>query len=671
MQPVTWSILLLAFSGLAAWAVRHRPGTVHILGAAGCLIACGLGLWGAAGALWNHQIERGVEIWNAPFASFALGLDNLSAVFLLPVFLVGGTAALAALRRLPGDYAANHPREHWLFLNLALAAAALAVVARNAVLFLFAWEVMTVASFLLIENDQRETGAAGRGGWVYLTAGHIGCACLFAMFALLGAAGGKLDFASLKATGAAVTAVFLLATAGFGAKIGLFPFHAWYPESYPRTPAHVGAVLSGVIGNLGVYGLFRILSLLGANGAPPAWWGYLLLACGLASALLGAARALAAKDLSRLLAWSSVENYGLMAAGLGLGLLGASTADATVSFLGFAAALFHMLNHSISKALLFLSAGAVYARAGTRDMDRMGGLLVRLPWTGALFLLGGLGAAAVPPLNGFASEVLLLMSAYSGAAGYQPASAAAAAMVVAIALLAVVGGLAVAAYLKAFGFVFLGNPRGPGAAAGAPERRRLLAPHLILAAAALATAALSPFVLAFLRPAAEVMVRQWRASPAGYLDLELGMAAAGPSNPLYSAWTGSWILAGCLALAFLLRRALTGKKAKAAGPTWDCGYAAPDARMQYTASSFARPLAENFQVCVSLADQEIPPRGLFPGASSFSSATPGVGSAWGFARLFALAARASAKVRLMQTGRVQMYLLYMALALVILLLWKM
>lgn len=659
--------MILLITGVGAWVVRARGVFSSVLGGGGCIAAGVMGLWGAGNCVWFRQIETRRELWNAPYGSLSIGIDSLSALFLIPAFVVGGMAAIAALRRLPGDYAANRPREHWLFFNLTLAAAATAIIARNAVLFLFAWETMTVASFLLVENDQRESGARS-GGWVYLTAGHLGGASLFAMFALLGSGGGKLDFSSLAATGTGLSIAFVLAFAGFGGKVGLAPFHAWYPESYPAAPPHVGAILSGVIGNLGIYGLARFLYLFGHGEPPPAWWGYLLLLAGLASALLGAARSLASRDLSRLLAWSSLENYGLMAAGFGLGLLGAVTGNGTVSFLGFAGSILHMLNHSLSKGLLFLAAGNIYIRTGTRDLNLMGGLLKRLPLTGLLFLVGGLGAAAIPPLNGFAGEFLLLMSAYTGATGSTATSLTAAVMIIAIAVIAMVGGLAAAAYVKAFGFVFLGNPRGPGGASTGAERRRLLAPHCILAVLALLAAGLSPHLIGFIGPSAEALARLWRGSPAGALGLEIRDGTAG--GVLHAAAFGSWLLVGCLALAFLVRFVLTRGKKFAAGPTWDCGYAAPAGRMQYNASSFARPLAETFSAFVTLEDKKQKPTGLFPGLASFASSTPGVDRAWGYSQIFSLIARAATRVRAMQTGRVHTYLLYIAAVLVILLLWK-
>ncbi len=661
------AIAAYAASGIIAWSLRHRPDFAGIIGAAGCLLAAVFGLYAAGSCLLTGSIERSRLAWNAPYTSLTLGMDYSTSLFLLPLFAIGALAALYALRRLPGDYAANQPHQHWLFLNLTLAGATLVLIARNAVLFLFGWELMTVASFMLVENDQRKPGGRS-GGWIYLSAGHLGCAALFAMFALLGAEKGTLDFANMAAAPGTASIAFLLACVGFGGKIGLAPLQTWYPEAYAAAPAHVGALLSGVVGNLGVYGFIAFLNIPGVGGAPPpAWWGYLLIACGLASAVAGAARSLASRDLSRLLAWSSVENFGLMAAGLGLGLLGAAYGNAVVSFLGFAAAILHVLNHSVSKALLFLSAGSLYARSGTRDLDRMGGLLKRLPLTGFLFLTGALGAAATPPLNGFVGEFYLLLSAFTGVREFAPASLAAAAMFLILAAVAVTGGLAAAAYLKAFGFAFLGNPRGPGAASLKGEQKSHLLPHAVLALLALALAGLSPWALAVVARPARRLATLWR--PGGAPDLERWLAESGPQT-LSAAFTGCWLLAGCLALAYLLRRlALRGKKT-AFAPTWDCGYAAPDARMQYTASSFVRPAAENFHAAAILRDQENPPRGYFPAAASFASDTPGVETAWGFSHLFRGAAWLAAKVRVMQAGRVQIYLLYMAAALIVLLLWK-
>lgn len=668
LQFTHYAILILVAAALAPLAVRRHPGAAAYVGTLGTGMAAALGLFAAINTILSQSIETQRRLWNAPYASLSTGIDPLTAFFLIPIFLVGALVALHAFQRRAGDYAANYPGEHYLFLNLTLAGAAGVAVARNAVLFLLAWELMTVASFLLVENSQRQPGGKS-GGWIYLTAGHLGCAALFAMFALMGT-GRILDFNHLTATGPLMSVVFILGCVGFGGKIGLAPLQTWYPEPYSQAPAHVGAILSGVVGNMGIYGLVRLLFILGKGEAPPVWWGFLLLAGGLASAIIGAARSMGSRDLSRLLAWSSVENYGLIASGIGLGLVAAESGNGIASFLGFAAAILHTLNHSVAKSLLFLTAATIYPRTGTRNLDRMGGLMHRLPATGALFLVGALGAACVPPLNGFAGEFLLLMSAFKGALGSGHAPVSAGAMMLAIALVAVTSGLAVAAYLKAFGFAFLGNPKGPGAVSRSKERRSVLLPHMALAAAAVLMAAFSPRILDFIGPTAGRLAGLWRESATGNHDIDLWLASRG-DGILDSAFVGSWLVAGCVALAYIVRRTLTRGKAQETAPTWDCGYAAPDARMQYTASSFTRPLADDFQVVVNLDKRETPPRGLFPTERSESlSEAPGVERAWGFGHLFRAVNRVAGSLRVFQSGRVQTYLLYMGLALVILLIWK-
>lgn len=670
LQPIIIAVFILVAGGLLSWGMRVRKSTAVFIGALATVMAGSLGVYGSVNVLLIQGIINQRRLWNAPYASLSVGIDPLTAFFLLPIFIVGALVALHAFRRPPGDYAANRPHEFWLFLNLTLAGAIGVAIARNAVLFLFAWEIMTVASFLLIENSQRQPGGRS-GGWVYLTAGHLGCAALFAMFALMGA-GRILDFNHLQASGALMSVVFILGIVGFGGKIGLSPMQSWYPEPYPQAPAYCGAVLSGIVGNMGVYGLIRLLLILGGGEATtaPRWWGFLLLAAGLASALIGAARAMACRDLSRLLAWSSVENYGLIVAALGLGLVAAACGNGVAAYMGFAAAIFHTLSHAVVKSLLFLTASNIYARTGTRNLDRMGGLMHRLPVTGALFLIGALGAACVPPLCGFAGEFLLLMSAFTGAIGFQEATISAGIMFVAISIVAVASGLAVAAYLKAFGFAFLGNAKGPGAASNSKERRAGLIPNMILAAIALGMAALSPQILGVIGPTSLRLVNRWRETTTGSEDIDLWLSS-NATSALESAFIGSWLLAGIVALAYIVRRWILSGKKTAAAPTWDCGYAAPDARMQYTATSFTRPLAENFHSVVNMETRTSPPRGLFPTeAGESASDTPGVERALGFSHLFRFANRISAYIRVIQTGRVQMYLLYMALVLVILLIWK-
>ncbi len=328
-----------------------------------------------------------------PGARLALRIDGLSAFFLIPVSLVTALTAVYA----PG-YARAHAhggRFPWPWYNALAAAMLLVPAAADGLLFLIAWESMSLASFFLVMSHC-EDEATQRAGWIYLVAAHIGAAFLIALFALAGAswAGGAA------AAAAPAGLLFVLAVVGFGAKAGFMPAHVWLPEAHPAAPSPVSAVMSGVMIKTGIYGILRSLTVL---GAPEPWWGWTLLAIGVVSGILGVLYTLAQHDLKRLLAYHSVENMGIIALGLGLGVLGRSYARPALAALGFAGALLHVLNHALFKSPLFLAAGAVDARTGTRDIDRLGGLLKRMPVTGASFLVGAAAISALPPLNGFAS----------------------------------------------------------------------------------------------------------------------------------------------------------------------------------------------------------------------------------------------------------------------------
>ena len=261
---------------------------------------------------------------------------------------------------------------------------ALVCLARNAVLFLIAWEIMALASFFLVafENEKPEVR---RASWIYMVATHLGTACLLPMFLIFGAHAGSLDFDrfahSLPQPLASIC--FILALIGFGTKAGIIPFHVWLPEAHPAAPSHVSALMSGIMIKTGIYGIVRMLTFL---GVPPLWWGWLVLAIGIISGVLGVLFALAQHDLKGLLAYHSVENIGIIMMGLGVGLIGWSAGMPSVAILGMAGGLFHVVNHALFKGLLFLGAGSVYQAAHTREIDQLGGLIKKMPYTGACFL---------------------------------------------------------------------------------------------------------------------------------------------------------------------------------------------------------------------------------------------------------------------------------------------
>jgi formate hydrogenlyase subunit 3/multisubunit Na+/H+ antiporter MnhD subunit len=402
----------------------------------------------------------------------------------------------------------------------------------------------------------------------------------------------------------------------------------------------------------GIYGVLRVLTWL---GAPPPWWGWTLVGIGITSGILGVLFALAQHDLKRLLAYHSVENIGIIALGLGVGLVGVSAGLPMLAAVGFAGGLLHVANHAIFKSLLFLGAGAVLHGAGTREMDHLGGLLKRMPHTGACFLCGAVAISGLPPLNGFVSEFLIFLGAlHAGvSAGLSVAIPALAVMTA----LALIGGLAAACFTKAFGVVFLGEPRSEHAKHAHEAGLAMRVPMVLLAAACALIGLSAPLVVNALGPVLAVL---------GGADAPLS-AASPPLWTITGLAAGLWVLIGLLAW---LRVRLLSQRTTAASVTWGCGYIRPTARMQYTSSSFAQPLTQLFAPVLRPVVRVIVPLGLFPRSASFASETPDLAHRGLFVPIFARVDRASAKLRWMQHGNMQLYVLYIAVTLLVLLVWK-
>jgi len=534
------------------------------------------------------------------------------------------------------------------------------LLARNAVLFLFAWELMAVASFFLV-TFEHEHEAVREAGWIYFVATHLGTAFLLVFFLLIARETGSMDFADWAEQGVSARGLagvlFLLALIGFGTKAGLMPFHVWLPEAHPAAPSHVSALMSGVMIKTGVYGLLRSLTFL---GAPEAWWGWVLLGIGLASGVLGILFALAQHDLKRLLAYSSVENIGLITAGLGLGLLGVSYQQPLLAALGFAGALVHVLNHSLFKGLLFLGAGSVAHATGTRQMDRLGGLLKQLPWTGGLFLLGAVAICGLPPLNGFISELLLAGSALSAMTA-NPVPAAIAGLLT-LACLGLIGGLAAATFAKAFGIVFLGEPRHPLGTAPPEAGLAMRVPMILLALGCVALAPGAVWLVKWLVPISSRL--------SGFEAPTLLAALRVPTDGLVTVSVCGLVLAVVVAAIAFFRGALLAGRTRSVAGTWDCGFLRPTARMQYTASSFAQPVTSLFRWLLGVRYRVRRPDGLLPPGASLETETPDLCRGNLYHPAFLKANWGLSKLRWLQSGQVQLYVLYIAVTLIVLLAWK-
>ncbi len=660
MDALLVAIILQVLAGITAFALSKWPRAATALGAGGAVVACLVGLAPALRVLLGGAPESLRLAWDASHGAFCVEIDALSAYFLLPVL---GLSALAAVYG--GDYllAYRHKKPlgaSWLFFNVFVAGMVMVVVARTALLFLVAWEVMSVAAYCLV-TFEHEKPEVRRAGWVYLIAAHIGMAFLLLAFLLLGRDAGSLEFEAFRALSPLDAGwaglIFLLALIGFGTKAGLVPLHVWLPEAHAAAPSHVSALMSGVMIKMGVYGLLRILTFL---GEPAMWWGPTLAGIGLATGLIGISLALCQRDVKRVLAYSSIENMGLIALALGVGLWGWASHLPVVAVLGMSAALLHVWNHALMKGLMFFAAGSILHGTGTRDMERLGGLMKRMPWTGATLIVGAVAIAALPPLNGFASKWLMYLSLMK--CGFATNDSRSLAALLAVGLLAMIGGLSVVAFVRLSGIVLLGSPRSEAARHAHESSVWMLGSMLVLVGFCLLLALLPQTAIAWFHGVLDQVLGQ---AP-GTFSTEQESTGA-PLNVVGNLNAGTLIALGAVALAFV---AWSRKAVRVQGPTWGCGYLKPTERMQYTGRSFSEIIVEYLLPrFLRPRTRSKPPGGLFPSKSDFDSECNDPISEKVYEPFFHRWAERFSRLRIFQQGSLHVYLIYIVLTVIIALAW--
>jgi hydrogenase-4 component B len=652
-QLVLVGVGLAAASGVPGLFLGRTSAAGQWLATVLLSIAAVLGLTGAGLALAAPG-DTLVVAWPLPLGKFAVRVDGLSAVFLLPIFVIAVAGSVYG----HGYWKqADHPdtgRKLRLFYGLLTAAMALVAVAVDSILFLMAWEVMALSGFFLVTTEDSDQ-AVREAGWVYLAATHAATLCLFALFAFWQGAAGSSALRPLGRGTVSVemqSALFLLALAGFGLKAGIMPLHVWLPGAHASAPSHVSAIMSGVIIKMGIYGLVRFTSLLPDTQL---WWGGLLLGLGAVSGVLGVAFAIGQHDLKRLLAYHSIENIGIIILGLGLALSGQWLLRPDLVVLGMAGALLHVWNHALFKSLLFLGAGSVIHATHTRDIDHLGGLAKTMPATALAFLVGAVAICGLPPLNGFVSELFIYLGLFGSLRPEQGLPSWPVAALAAPAL-GLIGALALACFVKVFGAVFLGAGRSEHAAHAHEAGWSMLAPMAVLAGCC-ALIGLAPLLVA---PGIERGILAW----APRVDAS-SLGSLAPLDWISVLGIVLLVLAGLGAV--LLRDRL--RRGVARTVTWDCGYAAPSPTMQYTSSSFAQMLVDLFGW--ALRPRREAPRitALFPGGEHFHSEVPDT-------MLDRVVLPGSARVagwfawlRALQYGSIQMYILYILATLLVLLLW--
>lgn len=649
---VVWSIVLLGLSGLPACALSFRTSVGQRIAVLLMLAGSLMGLNGLSMA-WGEATTPSLHMpWFLPWGEFAIAIDSLSIVFLIPVFVVPALGAIYGLGYWKQSEHPDNGRRLGLFYGLLAGSMALVVVARDSVLFLIAWETMAMAAYFAATADENNPEVR-RAGWVYLIATHVGTLCLIAMFSLWRQAAGSFSLGAGHVISPEVAgAIFVLALIGFGFKAGLMPLHVWLPGAHANAPSHVSAVMSGVMLKMGVYGIVRMTAIL---PVPSGWWGGVLLSVGAITGIAGIAFAIGQQDIKRLLAYSSIENIGIISMGLGLALLGRSQGRTDWVVLGLGGALLHVWNHSLFKSLLFMSAGAIIHAADTREMDRLGGLAKRMPRTAILFALGAVAICALPPLNGFVSEWLLYLGLFR-TLGINGTSSMPGAAVAAVAL-ALIGSLAVACFVKLFGTVFLGEPRTSTAAHAHDPHASMLAPMTLLTLACLGLGVLPAFALPLLQRAAGAWADESLPSVATLVPLN------------WISVMGIAVLA-LLVVAVILWKILARSRSIGTAGTWDCGYAQPTNRMQYTGSSLGQTLVGLFAFITWPRRCEPQITGAMPLQARFRSIVPDTVLDRLVTPVFDVAGRYLPMVRVLQQGQTQVYVLYVLATVIALFLWS-
>lgn len=611
-------------------------------------------------------INTGVNLesiitFSEPIGNAVIRLDPLAAFFSIIISIGGLLASIYSIGYMKHYIGKKYPlSSYYLFFGVLITAMFSVVIIQNALLFLIAWELMSLSSFFLVsfENEKEEVRKAGI---YYLIAMQVGVSCLIAAFAWTANLSGSFNFDSFKTalqSNNYLIIIFILFFIGFGMKAGFVPLHTWLPKAHPAAPTGVSAIMSGVMIKTGIYGILRIIILSGKPGIP---LSYLVFAVSFVTGIIGILNSSTQKDIKKLLAYSSIENIGIIGMGIGLGMLGLSYQNNEIAFLGFLGALLHTLNHFTFKSVLFYGAGIVYQKSHTRNIEKLGGLIKFIPLTSVLFLISAIAISGLPLFNGFISE----FSIYLGMAKSFSAANIALniSMIIGFSGLALIGVTAFISFTKLYGIAFLGLPRkeyfNDNETPGKVSVNPLLTTPMVILAGIIFMIGLFPYaVVPFFGTIITCLTNT-------NITNELNSITS-----IYYGMSNAFLIFGGMILFFFaVKEILLNNKKVTVFKTWDCGYQAESSKIQYTGSSYTMPF-------LNLVSGLVPKRAslesrlnLFPEEAHLETSVhdsteryfiqPGIKLLQSFLKAFAW----------IQSGRMQQYILYGLIFLVILLIW--
>ncbi len=618
-------------------------------------IASLLCLMPAVNVLLGTQGMNKIFDFNRLFGAVNFQIDMLSAFFIIIICVISTLSAIYSKGYLQNyiDKGKNI-NSHLIFFPILTASMLAVVTCQNAMMFLICWEIMSLSSFFLVifENEKKDVLKAGIKYLVFM---HVSVIFIMLAFAILSNEAGSFNFSSfagvLNNSEYLKNIIFILFFIGFGTKAGFVPFHNWLPDAHPAAPSHVSGVMSGVMIKTGIYGILRILAL---SGTPTKFISYTVLIISLITALYGVMYAITQNDIKKLLAYSSIENIGIIGTGIGTGMLAMAYNQPVIAILGFSGAVLHIINHSLFKELLFLSAGSVYTKMHTRDIEVMGGIIKSMPKTGLLFLIGAVAICGLPPLNGFISEILIYLGMFKSLSIHNFSMLLL--MLFAIACLALVGTMAILCFTKAFSIMFLGMPRSEAAENIKKDNGiSMIIPMIFLAVFIFLIGIFPDYAFSLiLRPVSIVL---------GGMQFE----ASEFMNTVWVVKIVAVFAAGLLfaiVAASLLKIKLT-KNRISMHETWGCGYNKPNNRMQYSASSYVSPFLSMLTPLFKKVFDIEKPRKLFPESSHFSLQIEDIEEAYIIHPLVKYNEWFLSKFELLQSGNIQSYIKYGLIFLVI------
>lgn len=639
-------IITLLLSGFAAGIFSKKFKTVILsflvaIGSVFCAVPAVKVLFG------SEDLVKSFD-FNSLFGNVTFVIDPLSAFFILVITVMSLLSVIYSNGYLKPYLESKNINSHLVFLPMLIASMLLVVTCQNALMFLICWEIMSLSSFFLVifESNKKDVLKAGIKYLVFM---HVSVLFIIIAFALMAIKAGSFDFESFKAVLQNNTSfaniVFILAFIGFGTKAGFVPFHNWLPDAHPAAPSHVSGIMSGVMIKTGIYGIIKMITLMGVPSKGIAY-GFIFIS--VISAIYGVLYAITQHDLKRLLAYHSIENIGIIGIGLGVGMLGLTYNNPLVALLGFSGGILHVLNHSIFKELLFLSAGSVYIKTHTKNIEILGGLIKSMPATAILFLIGSVAICGLPPFNGFVSEFLIYFGMFKGLE--LPHFLSMLIVFFAISGLALVGTMAILCFSKAFSIMFLGMPRSENAQKVTADCGKvMLIPMGVLAIFTLLIGIYPQFVFFWIK---RIVFGMFPESLINFCQVCII-----PLNVLQVIALYAVLFVGFVILMILLKLKLSNGKV-VMHETWGCGYNRGNNHMQYTASSFASPFLSMLKPLFKKVFDIEKPKKLFPVSAHFHLHIEDIEEAYVLNPLLKLDEWFLAKFEAMQSGNIQSYIKY-------------